>query len=399
MSPPSSPTQSTAAACAVVTPCVADVRPLATQDGGLWSDWEILSGVCADANVFATHWVVKAGIDHIADKSSLQLVRATDGSSGLVGLAILARSNKLGRLPLSHAHPFAHANAFVHSMVIRAGWEDGFFRAMLLALGRQANAPVAFTIASMPADSAACRGLRAACRALRLPITTEAAFERALLETNLDANAYWEQNVRAKKRKELRRQWARLDETGRVDVASLAADGDVTPWINDFLDIEQRGWKGRAGSALACSSATRAYFSDVIGAAHRRGALIFTAIRLDDRPIAMLATLIDQNAGFSFKTCFDEDYARYSPGVLLQRETLASLQSHGLRWIDSCAAPDHPMIDSLWQERRLILTLSAPLPRIDKRAVFALAQGGKCAWHAIKRHRTSPTMMVEGRSK
>ena len=101
----------------------------------------------------------------------------------------------------------------------------------------------------------------------------------------------------------------------------------------------------------------------------------------------MLATLFDKDCGFSFKTCFHEDYARYSPGVLLQREALHLLEQRKIEWIDSCAAPDHPMIDSLWQERRPILALSVPLPRASKRVQFALAQSGKALWHAIKRRR------------
>ncbi|MBK8375584.1 MAG: hypothetical protein IPL18_12200 [Sphingomonadales bacterium] len=51
---------------------------------------------------------------------------------------------------------------------------------------------------------------------------------------------------------------------------------------------------------------------------------------------------------FSFKTAFDEDHARFSPGVLLQIENLKLLEKAGLDWCDSCAAQDHPMIDSLW---------------------------------------------------
>ena len=68
----------------------------------------------------------------------------------------------------------------------------------------------------------------------------------------------------------------------------------------------------------------------------------------------MLANFLTAPGAFSYKTAFDEDYARFSPGVLLQRENLALLERDGIDWVDSCAAQDHPMIDHFWRERRVI---------------------------------------------
>jgi len=49
-------------------------------------------------------------------------------------------------------------------------------------------------------------------------------------------------------------------------------------------------------------------------------------------------------------------------------------------WMDSCAAPDHPMIDSLWAERRTIVQYrialrGTGLARVQRAAAFALVNG------------------------
>jgi len=49
-------------------------------------------------------------------------------------------------------------------------------------------------------------------------------------------------------------------------------------------------------------------------------------------------------------------------------------------WMDSCAAADHPMIDSLWAERRSIVQYRIALQgkgatRLRRAAAFALAGG------------------------
>jgi hypothetical protein len=76
-------------------------------------------------------------------------------------------------------------------------------------------------------------------------------------------------------------------------------------------------------------------------------------------------------ASFSYKTAFDEDYARFSPGVLLQYENLSLLERDDITYCDSCAAQGHPMIDSLWTGRRAIGRYSVAIGGSGRRALFA----------------------------
>ena len=84
----------------------------------------------------------------------------------------------------------------------------------------------------------------------------------------------------------------------------------------------------------------------------------------------MLANFIAPPGAFSFKTAFDERFARFSPGVLLQRENLALLERAGVDWCDSCASADHPMIDHFWRERRAIGRVSVGIGGKLRRAAF-----------------------------
>jgi hypothetical protein len=104
--------------------------------------------------------------------------------------------------------------------------------------------------------------------------------------------------------------------------------------------------------------------------AARRGRLERLTLTLDARPLAMLATFQAPPGAFSYKTAFDERFARFSPGVLLQRENLAVLERQDIAWSDSCASADHPMIDHLWRERRPIGRLSIAIGGRLRRSVF-----------------------------
>ena len=88
-----------------------------------------------------------------------------------------------------------------------------------------------------------------------------------------------------------------------------------------------------------------------MGAA-KAGRLERLALRLDGKPIAMLANFNAPPALFSFKTSFDEDYASYSPGLLLQIENLDMLKREEIHFADSCASEGHSMIERIWREKR-----------------------------------------------
>ena len=101
------------------------------------------------------------------------------------------------------------------------------------------------------------------------------------------------------------------------------------------------------------------------------GKLDMRALDLGGRPLAMLVNFLCPPGGFSFKTAFDEDYARFSPGVLLQRENLALLDRSGIDWTDSCAAADHPMIERIWRDL-LFLTHATTTGAITSIALAAI---------------------------
>jgi CelD/BcsL family acetyltransferase involved in cellulose biosynthesis len=194
---------------------------------------------------------------------------------------------------------------------------------------------------------------------------------RAFLSSSLSPNAYYEAAVRPKKRKELRRLAARLGELGPV-VHEVLADGALLDqWATIYLQLELAGWKGRAGTALACDAAGEGFFRQVVRFAWDAGRLQFRRLRVGERTIAMLVNFITVPGSFSFKTVFDEDYARFSPGVLVQIENLELLERSDVDWMDSCAVEDHPMIDSLWMERRTIVRCSVPLSGLTRRATFS----------------------------
>ena len=125
----------------------------------------------------------------------------------------------------------------------------------------------------------------------------------------------------------------------------------------DFLRLEALGWKGTdpAGRAFDVHAGDTAYFRHITQtgfAAHR---VLLISLTLDGRPIAMRHTLLAGCGSYAFRTAYDEHYARYSPGMLLELETMRRIEAHPeVHWMDSCAAPRHPLFNRIWGERRML---------------------------------------------
>ncbi len=347
--------------------------------------WDRLAGEASEPNPFAERWCLQSALHLLDPERHARLVLVRDGSDGpVIGIMPLAPATHYGRLPLRYVTGWAHPNHFLGSPLVRAGFE-GLFWSILL--GWCDAAPWARTLVHLPrlvengplhralADVARMRGGEAEV------VHRE---ERALLESDLSPEDYWDGAVRAKKRKELRRQANRLAEQGAVQFRRWKPDEAIEPWIDAFLDLEAGGWKGRAGSALASHSDTQAWFRAILTAAGEAGRLDMRALDLGGRPLAMLVNFLSPPGGFSFKTAFDEDYARFSPGVLLQQANLDLLDDPHIAWVDSCAAPGHPMIDSVWRERRALVWVNVPLSAAADRFRFAVLTKTERLWRRWK---------------
>ena len=82
------------------------------------------------------------------------------------------------------------------------------------------------------------------------------------------------------------------------------------------------------------------------------------ALRLEGRPIAYKCNFLAGPGSFTFKIAFDENYAGYSPGMLLEIENVRRLHAQSqIAWVDSCADPLNFMFNRLWLTRRTIQNL------------------------------------------
>lgn len=184
-------------------------------------------------------------------------------------------------------------------------------------------------------------------------------FSRAVIERRPQAD-YLEGRVRGKHRREFRRLARGLEEElgGELEVVDRSTSAEA---VETFLDLEAAGWKGRAGTALACDPGHATFFREAARAFAARGALELLFLEAAGRVAAARCSFRAGDASFCFKLAFDEGLARFSPGRELELRVIERFHDQAdLRWMDSCAAPDNEIFNRLWPDRRELVTVARP---------------------------------------
>jgi CelD/BcsL family acetyltransferase involved in cellulose biosynthesis len=331
--------------------------------------WDVLVAQAGEPNPFFEPWLLIPALKHWGSGVT---IKAWYHYGRLAGLLPLRTSADYYGHRLPHMAGWLHPNAFCGAPLIVAGHEEAFWRAVLNDCDRAAGRALFLHLPKLPADSPALAALDRVLAACPRAHYTAEEESRAVLTGGSTAAAYLESAMSAKKRKELRRQRTRLAEEGALTFDRVEGNEGLTAWTEEFLALEAAGWKGAQRSALASAGDTRAFFAETLAGAATAGRLERLALRINGRAIALLANFITTPGAFSFKTAFDENYARFSPGMLLQLENLALLERPGIRWTDSCAVEGHPMIERLWRGKRTLVSRNVAIGGPLRRTAFRL---------------------------
>jgi len=317
--------------------------------------WTELAEHASEPNPFFHPAILCPALQHLDSEKTVHVIEAHQGGQ-LIGLMPAKALTHHTRYPVHNVGNWVHDQCFFGAPLMRKGMEHAAWALILEQLDAAPWAGNFIHMEGLDKDGPIVAALHDCCAEQKRPIAAIATHERALLRSGLDADAYWQANVRSKKRKEIRRLINRLEDNGSITHNRLRDGGDVTRWTQEFLALERSGWKGEEGTALDSQEHSRAFFTQSLANAHEAGMLDMLRIDLDGAPIAMLVNFHMGRGAFSYKIAFDEKFARYSPGVLIEIDNLrAALCDPDLDWMDSCAASGHPMIDGIWAERRTMI--------------------------------------------
>jgi CelD/BcsL family acetyltransferase involved in cellulose biosynthesis len=158
-------------------------------------------------------------------------------------------------------------------------------------------------------------------------------------------------------RKKLRQDWNRLSAVGSVDIVNDRAPDAVREAFESFLALEAGSWKGSQGTALLCDKKDAGFVRRLMSNLADQGSASVALLRIDGQAIAAQVLMYCGTMAYTWKTAFNSDYAKYSPGALLiDKITDELFASLGIDAIDSCSA-EGSFMAQLWTGRRKMVDL------------------------------------------
>ena len=297
----------------------------------LGEEWDALVERCGGGILYRNGFL-RLWREHFAPGETLRVLtqRAPDG--GLTAaLPLLLRHTRIygvpvrelsamanvhsGRFDLLAEDPPEAARAFVDVLLERADWD-------VLRLIDVPQGGAAETLL----EAAGSAGLRSGRWA-------------SINSPFIDLPTSWdemEQTLSRHFRANMRRRWRRLSEMGAVstDLCDGSDHAVLKARLDEGLQLEAEGWKGRGGTAICQASDTLGFYTALAKQAESEGRLRLCFLRLDGKAIAFQYALQDGPRYLLLKPTYDEAHGAVGPGHLLMEKVLQDCIARGLREFD-----------------------------------------------------------------
>jgi hypothetical protein len=178
---------------------------------------------------------------------------------------------------------------------------------------------------------------------------------RAILVPDSSGAAYLDSVLSKKVKKTFARRRRQLNKMGKLEWRFVQDEDLVTRAAEDFIRLENSGWKRKKDSSIASHRSDIKFFMDVVAGFAARRKVFFTEFRLNGEAISSTCNFISGKAGFAFKLGWDERFARQGLGMLSEFELVKrapEVISH-LEFVDSGTLPGS-YLERLWREKRVL---------------------------------------------
>jgi hypothetical protein len=232
-------------------------------------------------------------------------------------------------------------------------------------------------------DGPVFEAFQTAAHASGLPFIVYESWDRGLICRRPEPN--YEGDFSPDFRANLRRRRRRLADELGVDPIVVDRTGDPAA-LDRYLDLEASGYKTKSGLAMETEPGEREFFRDMCQRFAASGRLRLLAMEVGDRTLAMLTWIRGGDGLFGFRMSYDEQFARYGPGIMLQIAAIEDFHSNtNADWLDTCTYRDNETLLRLYPDRRpsasIFVPLSKnPMDRAAARSFMALQPAHRFLW-------------------
>ena len=328
------------------------IFPLSSLSPAQLNAWRELAEQAAEPNPFMEPAFVLAAAQHL--RSGRLFLFAPGRGNRFDAAVVLQPRHAFSKVPVPCFATRTNKYCFLGTPLIDAARvESGV--AELIAMAKAGPYPL-LALELLGNDGPVVEALEEVAAAQRTALVRWNIADRAALRRRHELT-YLTNTHRTKRRRELNR-LRRLAEREFSGISRTVDRSAEETAYDDFLRLEQSGWKGRVGTALADAPGDADFFRQACRAFAAEDRLQLLSWEVAGNRLSMKCNFRAGRGVFCFKIAYDENFAQYSPGIQLEVDNIELFhRERRAEWMDSCAEPDNTMINRLWPDRRSISTV------------------------------------------
>jgi CelD/BcsL family acetyltransferase involved in cellulose biosynthesis len=267
----------------------------------LAADWDALAE--RERHPFSLQAWMLPWWDAFGGGSQLRVLVVWRGGELVAGIALAARGRTWRSLANEHSPLFAPLAADRQALAT-------------LATAVVAAAPAQLVLEVLPAGGEALAAFEAACRAARRPfhVAPHIVSPFSGLEGGF---AGFSERASRKAIKNVGRRRRRLEREHEVLMRPLSVSPERREAVTRFFRLEQSGWKGERGTAIALLPDVERFYREVAETFAARDSLRLSELWVDGTPAASEFVLVHARSIFLLKVGMDESRRELAPGVVL----------------------------------------------------------------------------------
>ena len=314
--------------------------------------WDDLSRDALCENPFYARQYVIAGLKSIDRCASLRAFAIWTETGNLIGLFPFTRKWGValgaGNIYQFSGAPLVHRE---HAVAVLRAWFNAIARGELAGVWCLKNVQTGSRLICLMADQATWNGL----------ITQVVNLYSRPRLTRMDGGLQHHLGAILSKsrRKDIERSIRRLRENGELRLERSNTPETVRERLEQFLSLEQAGWKGAAKTAFGCNADDTAFARAAFGGSPGcDGLTTVDTLLLNNVPIAISINISSGATAFTPKCAYDETFRKWSPGLVLEYLVVERFYK-GDRFADMDAATtvDGHVVAGLWNKEVEIGTL------------------------------------------
>lgn len=300
-----------------------NITVIDNEDGfeSIKSQWDLLLDAVEHPMPFLSHAWIKAWRDNFEPGAPLYIITVRERETLIAVLPLYKSTCTVLRLfRLSCLTTFINSDSAISNLICRKADIEAALGAIRLHLTDNSSPWDLLLIGYVPFHAGTVDKIANAFTAKGLAVFVEPkgkAFYSYYIEIKDDFETFFKglgpsfKDDRSKKRNRLLR-------LGKVE---LRITKDFNPEEFDaFLNLEDSGWKGLAGTSIKSSKALPGFYAGIAEAFSKNGQFMLAALMVDNKPLACLYAVLFHAVLYPLKIGVDlskKEFVRVSPGQAL----------------------------------------------------------------------------------